>query len=108
MNLNLQNPKFLSDIKIIKKDDSDINESYEEDEKEKIELTVNKFFQSFNIEIGYDPFYNKNLKYEKSQNDIFIENDFIFALINFEVLTDLNIPSISLNKIEKINWIKEK
>lgn len=117
MNLNLENPKFLSDTKLIKNNnDVNISNSYQEDNDEeensnnprKIELSVNKFFQSFNMSIGHDPFYNKSLKFESSEEDIFIEKDFIFALINFEVLTDLNIPSISVNVISRDNWIKEK
>jgi len=108
MKLNLENPKFLSDTKLIKRDDNNYYDDCDDEDKiQNTELTVNKFFQSFNIQIGYDPFYNKNFKFEISEKDIFIEKDFIFALINFEVLTDLNIPSISLNVITKNNWVKE-
>jgi hypothetical protein len=117
MNLNLEKPKFLSDTKLIKINDDDNNDYYDSEDwdekevaKQNIELSVNKFFQSFNIEIGYDPLFIKNFKldFEKSNDDIIIKKDFIFALINFEVLSDLNIPSISFNVITDNYWIREK
>ena len=100
MKLDIENPKFLANAKILKTP-FDENDG---DDKEITELLVNKFFQSFNIKIGFDPNFNNDFDNGICENDIIIEKDFIFALINFEVLTDLNIPSISLNVITKNNW----
>ena len=102
----IENPKFLSDVKLIKKD---LEQSYENDgydEEVNKELTVHKIFQSFDIQIGHDVLYNKNFVFKPNEKDVVIEKDFIFALINVEVLTDLNIPSVSLNVITQNDWKK--
>jgi hypothetical protein len=67
---------------------------------------VHKFFQSFSIKIGHDITYNRNFVLNPSENEIVIKKDFVLALINLEVLSDLNIPSISFNIISRNNWKK--
>jgi len=102
----IENPKFLSDIKLQKRNEYENYEEMEEEEENISEFSVNKFFQSFSIKIGHDLSYNENFSIEPKENEIFIKKDFIFALINLEVSSDLNIPAISFNIISKNYWKK--
>lgn len=101
----IENPKFLADVKLIKRSQNSYNDEdiQDEDEMNK-ELSINKFYQSFDIQVGFDNSYNKNFQFAPKDHDIVIQNDFIFALINLEVLSELNIPSVSFNIISKDNW----
>ena len=105
-NLTFENPKFLSDVKLIRRNNEQNYDDIEEEVELKKELYVNKFFQSFEIGFGYDIFYNNNSEIKIKEDDILIQRDFVFALINTEVLTDLNIPSVSFNIISKADWKK--
>lgn len=100
----VENPKFLSDIKLEKKSEFENYDEIEDEDKQTTNHLVHKFFQSFSIKIGHDINYNKNFVFKPDENEIIIQKDFIFALINLEVLSDLNIPSISFNIISKSNW----
>jgi len=107
-NITVENPKFLADIRLERKNDFEDYEELEDEEASTSHNYVHKFFQSFSVKIGHDVVYNPNQSFAPSGREIVIEKDFIFALINLEVLSDLNIPSISFNIISKNNWKKSE
>ena len=73
----------------------------------------NKNFKICNIEedikikFNYDS--NQELGFKINQpekNDIIIKDNFLIAIVNIDILTNLSIPSILLFYITKENWIK--
>lgn len=51
---------------------------------------------------------NSNCKVNPDMNnDIIIKNNFIFAIINIDLATDLNLAAIFVDYVKKNQWKKE-
>jgi hypothetical protein len=57
--------------------------------------------QSIEIELKYDRSYTNCLKIAPNINDIVIENSFLLSIINLDVLSETNIPTIFTTVINK-------
>ena len=93
-NIETENPTIFSDISV-KKDD----ETY----------YIHKIKQSCEMTFFYDIDFNNNFntyfKIEPLQSDIVVKNDFLIAIINYDLLTEYNIPAVFLSIINKDKWI---
>ena len=84
-------PRF-ENIKIKDKDD---NENY-----------VERYDEIFNVEFKNDDI-KKNIKFEKEEDDIFIDDYFTIAIVNINLLKDYDIPAIMRLSVTKDNWKKK-
>ena len=83
------NPKLMKDLEIEMDDTS---------------YAICKLFQNSEMHFGFESSEN-DFKYNPSEEDIVIEKDFILAIINLEILTDLNLPFISVSVINRKDFI---
>ena len=79
----------------IKIKDKDDNENY-----------VERYDEIFNVEFKNDDI-KKNIKFEKEEDDIFIDDYFTIAIVNINLLKDYDIPAIMRLSVTKDNWKKK-
>ena len=72
-------------------------------DKNQNENYVERYDEIFNVDFKNDDI-NKNIKFEKDENDIFIEDNFTFAIVNINLLKDYDIPAIMRLLVTKDNW----
>ena len=75
--------------------------------KDNKEFKVCNIEEDIKIKFNYDS--NQELGFKINQpekNDIIIKDNFLIAIVNIDILTNLSIPSILLFYITKENWIK--
>ncbi len=88
-------PNLLSDIKI-KKDD--------------IDYGVNYIKQTCEMKFFYDTDFNNNFntyfKVEPLQSDIVFTDDFLLAVVNYDLVSEYNIPAVFLSVVTKDKWIQ--
>jgi hypothetical protein len=90
-------PNILSDIKI--------NNTIEE---ETFEYYIKDIKQVSNISMNYDSNISTNFKIAPASTDIVLDDAFLIACINYDILSDINIPAIMISIITKESWIKSK
>jgi len=86
---DLKNSNTLSDIHQM--------EILKENQVQKFE-SVEQFIE---VELKYDKSFSNSLKISPSINDILIENSFLLSIINLDVLSETNIPTIFTTVIDK-------
>jgi len=92
---NLKNSNTLNDIHQI-----EILKESQIQEFESIE-------QYIDIEMKYDNNYKNGIQLKPTINDIVIENSFLFSIINLDVLSETNIPTIFTTVVDKNTFIKD-
>jgi hypothetical protein len=88
-------PNVLSDVKISAVVDEDT-----------IKYGIKCISQVTNIEMNYDKKYDSNIKIQPSKSDIVLDDNFLVAAINYDILSDIKIPAVVLSIIGKDSWIK--
>ena len=63
--------------------------------------------QYIEIELKYDKNYSSGLKIQPTINDIIVENSFMLSVINLDVLSETNIPTIFTTVIDKNSFLKK-
>lgn len=74
--------------------------------KENVQFKLSLLDEFKNFELKHDSNYKNGFNLKPEKEEILIKENFLMAIINFDVLSELNIPSIFIAKIEKSNWIK--
>jgi hypothetical protein len=92
---NFEFPKFMSDIQI--NIDGCTN-------------LITQLFQGNEVTLASDPNFDFSCNFSNlstnSDEIVTIKNDFIFAIVNLEILTDFNMPVVSVSIINKDNFTK--
>jgi hypothetical protein len=98
-NLNEQHtfdtPNVLSEVKISNIVDEEAHEYFIKDIK-----------QVTNISMNYDTNIASNFKISPGSTDIVLDDSFLIACINYDILSDINIPAVMISIITKDSWIK--
>jgi hypothetical protein len=89
----MDHPKTVSDI-AIKKDD--------------IEYQIAGIEESMLFKFNHKSDYLTNPILTPSQTDIVIKEDFLIAVINYDILNEFNIPSLFVYSVQKNDWLALK
>jgi hypothetical protein len=88
------NPNLLHEVKLSKDDTT---------------YAVKHIKQSCEMTFYYDTDFNNNFntyfKVEPLQADIVFTDDFLLAVVNYDLITEYNIPAVFLTVITKDKWI---
>ena len=78
-------------------------------EKDLKNYDISKFLEYSNITMDYDLEYEYSVHKNFDENTFYkIENNFIFGILNYDILSELNIPTSFITYISKDNWYEKK
>lgn len=98
-------PTFSINTHIIADKLSYLDEIKIESEENKI-MFIRNIDEYINASYDYDQNIINSFQVEASENDIVISNNFLFGLVNVNILSKMNIPSISFFLITQEHWLK--
>lgn len=73
--------------------------------KDEENFRIGNLEEYIKISFNHDPMFENSFKVTPESNDFIIKDDFLLAIINLDILTDLNIPTTFLQIISKKYWI---
>ncbi len=92
--IDKQNPNLFSGVKLSKDDTT---------------FAVDNIKQTCEMKFFYDTDFNNNFntyfKVEPLQSDIVFTEDLLLAVVNYDLITEYNIPAVFLTLITKDKWI---
>ena len=63
-------------------------------EKDLENYDISKFYEYSHIAMDYDPEYQNSVHNKFSEDSVYkIRNNFIFGILNYDILSELNIPT---------------
>jgi len=78
-------------------------------EKEMESYEISRFFEYTEISMDFDLEYENAVYNAYNQQDAyFINNNFIFGILNSDMLSDLSIPTTFITYVNKDNWELKK
>jgi hypothetical protein len=78
-------------------------------EKEMEYYEISRLFESSEISMDYDPEFDHAIHKNYNDDDAyFIKDNFIFGLLNYDILAELNIPTSYMTYVNKSFWQEKK
>lgn len=82
-------------------------ENFENSEEKNQKFSLNSIEQNYKMSFKFNKDYDKNLQINfNEENDILIENKFLMAVINLDIMEDTRISTIFLDIVDKEFWEK--
>lgn len=72
------------------------------------EYKISSLEEVLDCRFKYDNEYQKTFKIHPDDRDIVIDDTFLIAIINLDVCSDLNIPTVFLSLVTRDSWIKSE